>query len=156
MKKTLFTFLIVAMLAPLPGCHKRELSASGTPLNIKVVINYAPPNITINPPVPDPARIAKGDKVTWSVTVVPATSPLDVTIDGFQDTSGKNVDVFGDGSTYRIGGASSGQSAMSGAAARVSDAGGFKYRITAVSSTGDKKILDPRIIVSAGFDGSGK
>jgi hypothetical protein len=119
---------------------------------VKISISYAPPNITINAPVPDPARIAKGDKVNWVVTVTPGTPPLDVTIDDFKDSIGKAVDVFGDGSTYRFSGVGSAPtSKATGAAGIVSDAEGFKYKITAVSSTGDKQILDPRIIVSAGL-----
>ena len=150
MKKALL-ILTIFVLAFAPACKKDSLSPSAAH-NVKISISYEPPNITINAPVPDPAKIAKGDTVNWVVTVTPGTPTLDVTIDDFKDGSGKPVDVFGDGSTYRFGGVGSAPTTKpSGPAGIVSDAAGFKYNITAVSATGDKKVLDPRIIVSAGL-----
>jgi hypothetical protein len=150
MKRVLF-FSIVLVLAFAPAC-KDEVRPLSPPLTIKINITYQPPNITIDAPDPDPARIAKGDTIHWVVTVRPGTPPLDVTIDDFADRGGNRVDVFGDGSIYRINGVGSSPTTRpSSKAAVVSDEEGFKYKITAVSASGDKKVLDPRIIVSAGL-----
>jgi hypothetical protein len=150
--KKLWFISITLVLAFAPSCKKDEVRPLNPPLTIKISITYQPPNITIDPPDPDPARIAKGDTINWVVTVRPGTPPLDVTIDDFADRGGKRVDVFGDGSTYRIGGVGSAPTTRpSNKAEVVSDDEGFKYRITAVSASGDKKVLDPRIIVSAGL-----
>ena len=149
MKRALF-FAITLVLAFAPGC-KEERTPLAPLLDVKINLSYEPPNITIDAPDPDPATIAKGDKINWVVTVVRG-APLEVTIDDFADSSGKRVDVFGDGSTYTFGGVgSSPVGRPSGPAGIVSGPDGFKYRITAVSSTGDRSVLDPRIIVSAGL-----
>ena len=142
---------ITLVLAFAPGC-KDEVKPLSASVTVKINITYAPPNITIDVPDPDPARIAKGDTINWEVHVRTPTTPLDVTIDDFADRSGRRVDVFGDGSTYRIGGVGSSPTTRPSSKAQVvSDEEGFKYRITAVSPNGDKKVLDPRIIVSAGL-----
>jgi hypothetical protein len=149
--KKLWYLSITLVLAFAPACKDevKPLSASTT---VKINITYAPPNITIDAPDPDPARIAKGDTINWEVSVRTPTTPLDVTIDDFADRDGKRVDVFGDGSIYRFAGVgSSPASKPSGKAQVISDEEGFKYRITAVAPNGDKKVLDPRIIVSAGL-----
>ena len=151
--KKLWYVSITLLMAFAPAC-KDEVRPLSPPLTVKINVTYAPPNITIDAPDPDPARIAKGDTINWEVTVRTPTTPLDVTIDDFADRSGNRVDVFGDGSSYKIGGVgSSPKTKPSNKAAVISDEEGFKYRITAVSPTGDKKVLDPRIIVSAGLSG---
>lgn len=151
MKRALFISMTF-VLAFAPACKKENPTPVSSPLGVKISIRYEPPNITINDPAPDPANIAKGDTINWVVTVTPGTPPLNVTIDDFTDSTGKPVDVFGDGSTYRIIGVGSAPTSRpTGPAGIVSGPEGFKYRITAVSSTGDKKVLDPRIIVSAGL-----
>jgi hypothetical protein len=149
-----FWFVSIALvLAFAPAC-KDEVRPLSPPLTIRIKIKYEPPNITIDAPEPDPARIAKGDTINWVVTVRPGSTPLDVTIDDFADRNGRRVDVFGDGSTYSIGGVGSAPSTRpSNKAQVVSDEEGFKYKITAVAANGDKKVLDPRIIVSAGLAG---
>jgi hypothetical protein len=149
--KKFWYILITLVLTFAPAC-KDEVRPLSPPLTVRIKIAYEPPNITIDAPDPDPARIAKGDKINWVVTVRPGNLPLDVTIDDFADRSGRRVDVFGDGSTYRIEGVGSAPTTKPSSKAEVvSDEEGFKYKITAVSATGDKKVLDPRIIVSAGL-----
>lgn len=157
MKRALFISITLVLIFA-PGCkddNKNDNKSNSRtplspPLSVKINISYEPPNITISAPDPDPAKIAKGETVNWVVTVTPGTPALDVTIDDFADSSGKRVDVFGDGSTYKISGAgSAAANKPSGSAVVVSEPEGFKYRITAVSASGDRSVLDPRIIVSA-------
>lgn len=153
MKRALF-LVITLVLAFAPACKNGNTnrSALNPPIDVDISISYLPPNITINAPFPDPAEIAVGDAVNWKVSVKPGTPPLDITIDDFKDSGGKAVDVFGGGSTYKFGGVGSTPvNKPTGPAGIVSGPEGFKYRITAVSSTGDKNVLDPRIIVSAGL-----
>lgn len=153
MKRALL-IAITLVLAAAPACKPNDngnRTPLNPPLNVKINLSYEEGKITIDAPDPDPASIAQGDSINWVVTVVRG-GELEVEIDDFADSTGKRVDVFGDGSTYKFGGVgSSPVGKPSGPARIVSGPQGFKYRITAAARGGEKTVLDPRIIVSAGL-----